>query len=274
MWGSSGSNSYWWTEGDAAKTIAAAMGTRKFEIKVPEDTKVFTFSSDDRFSGGTWISSDAKFSDDKLIAHVTMTIDRLAVAAGKDDDLAKSHATLLITNLHYTVRRADDSQWIELNADTVLPWVKLVKGYDAELESKKSYGDQKSVVKKAEKDFLKGAKKLPATNALQEKGLAAVKKEVAKYQVAQTRSVHGGLVGSGWNSGNKSNTSAALEDLGFQDKDNAFLATLPLVGHLIVTALAQALKGLVISYPKDGIELKVASALVKVNADIQAQVDG
>ena len=268
MQGSGGKGRYWWTEGDACKELTAAK-TPSFSILLQGTGLNFAFSTGDRLRGGSWISQDAKFQNDTLIAHVTMGIEKLSFS--DDEATDGGRAKLEIANFHFTVRRTVDSEWIETNAH-VLGWAGAVANYKSTLKKKEKFGDQGAVMTQAKNKFnkdvtaMKGRKPLSLEDALE---------KITSYKKAQENSVHIGLNGD-WNSGNKANSETALQTLGFDDPDNAVANTIAdsvkELAALVATRLATNLKGLEMGTDKQRKTVrKVLSALVVINASIEGE---
>jgi hypothetical protein len=186
-----------------------------------------------RVVAGQWISEDSAF-DTGLIAHITMTIDKLTLSFNKVTPSGKKgksqkkeaeepitfHANLQVSGLHYTVRKKQDSDWLAENINKVV-------------------ADQKT-----------------STNSA----------EVIKYKQIQTNSLHRGLNSSEWNSGNKGKNTDARAALNFSATSILFPGDLDKVKGLISTVGAEALKNKIFSYDhgKEKAKLKVSSAAVTV----------
>jgi hypothetical protein len=177
--GKGGKNVYWYTEGDARRACEEALSKVTFLVTVPgAKNHQFQYIVGKRVVAGQWISEDSEF-DTGLIAHITMTIDKLTLSLNdltpsgekgkskrKEEEEQKTfHANLQVSGLHYTVRKKQDSDWLAENI-------------------KKVVADQQTKTNSA---------------------------EVVKYKQIQTNSLHRGLNSSEWNSGNKGkNGSSAV----------------------------------------------------------------
>jgi hypothetical protein len=126
-----GGPNYWYTEGDARRACEKALGNVTFLVTVPPNHQ-FQFIIGKRVVAGQWISEDSEF-DTGLIAHITMSIDKLTLSPNKDETY---RARLEVNNLHYTVRKKTDSDWLEKNIDNVV-----------EDQGKKTKTDSATVIK-------------------------------------------------------------------------------------------------------------------------------
>lgn len=91
------------------------MGKVTFVVTVAPNHQ-FHFIVGRRVVAGQWISEDSDFGPG-LIAHITMSIDQMALKSNKDKTY---HAEMLVNGLHYTVRKKADSDWLTENIDTVV----------------------------------------------------------------------------------------------------------------------------------------------------------
>jgi len=228
--GKGGKNVYWYTEGDARRACEEALGEVTFLVTVPPNHQ-FRLIPGKRVSAGQWISEDSEF-DTGLIAHITMTIDKLTLSLSdvtssgkkgksKEEEEPKTfHANLEVSNLHYTVRKKADSDWLAENI-------------------KKVEADQKTKTNSA---------------------------AVSKYKQIQTNSLHRGLNSAEWNSGNKGKNPDARAALNFDATSTLFPGDLDKVKGLISTVGAEALKNKVFKYEqsKEKAKLSVSTAAVVV----------
>lgn len=211
-----GGPNYWWTEGDARRACEKALAGVTFLVTVPP-THQFRLIPGQRTVAGQWISDDSDFAGN-LIAHITMSIDKLTLSPIPAERAAKAkkkskdadtevlyHATLEVSGLHYTVRKKVDSTWIDQNIDTVV----------RDMEVK------------------------PTTP------------EVQRYKQIQAESLHMGLLNDTWNSGNKSNSEAAKNALGITARTR-MPADLDKVKGLIASVGATSLKGKSFTYTSAG----------------------
>jgi hypothetical protein len=230
--GKGGKNIYWYTEGDARRACEEALSKVTFLVTVPPNHQ-FQFIVGKRVVAGQWISEDSEF-DTGLIAHITMTIDKLTLSLNnltpsgekgkskrkEEEEQITFHANLQVSGLHYTVRKKQDSDWLAENINKVVV-------------------DQKTKTNSA---------------------------EVIKYKQIQTNSLHRGLNSSEWNSGNKGKNADARAALNFSATSTLFPGDLDKVKGLISTVGAEALKNKVFIYEqgKEKAKLRVSSAAVTV----------
>jgi hypothetical protein len=115
---------------------------------------------------------------------------------------------------------------------------------------------------KADSDWIEGNIKTILADQKNDPNSAFVR----KYDEIQARSLHRGLVGQGWNSGNKTNNEIAKKALG--DSFTQLPENLDKVKGLICTVGAVALQGKTFEYvtKKNSTQLAVYSALIEVVA--------
>jgi hypothetical protein len=232
MMGSGGKDVFFYTKKDAISACEKALGKTTFRVTVPPG-HTFVFESGERVCAEQWISSDSVFSNDTLIAHITMTICELRLHRQTGDLF---HAFLRIENLHYTVRKKADSDWISKNIVAVL-----------NAQSKGGKGKGKGIP-------------------------AAPENPLERYNQIQATSMHRGLNNSSWNSGNKDQNEAAKVALNYANTFQLWPGDLDKVKGMIMSVGGEAMKMQTFTH-KQGKKLVTSGATVTFDRDLSDVID-